>query len=206
MYQIGHNLTLFDFVHIDNVVHAHLLAASKLLRLSRPSSISISKSIEQDFFNHRLSLVNLTNFRRIMPTSYQTDVTLPSSHRDPPLPLFPSAFSPSPSYSCETPIAGSSFFITNGEPLPFWSFARAVWFAYNGHIPPFKVVLPGGIAMVLARCSEWWGLLSGTEVAMKVSNVRYVTSDLYFDVEKVSPSSLHRFIASIPVSLSVCCF
>lgn len=196
IYQIGSNLTLFDFVHITNVVHAHLLAASQLLSESQSSFPT------EDKFSHRLSLVNLTNPKRILPTSYQINILLSSPHTDPPLPLSPTPFSPVPPYSSLTPIAGSSFIITNGEPVPFWSFARAVWFAYNGHIPPYRVILPKGLALIFATISERVGEWMGIEVAMKRSNVRYVTCDLYFSIEKVSSLFL---LCMTPCSFSFRC-
>lgn len=37
--------------------------------------------------------------------------------------------------------AGEAFMITNGQPVYFWDFARAVWAGF-GHINPRKLVIP----------------------------------------------------------------
>lgn len=190
-FQIGDNLTLLDFVHIKNVVHAHLLAAEKLSALSSASSTSsilrptISSSPSSNF-DHLIPFVDLTNPRRPLPTSDRTDIALPSSRSDPPIPIHLNFLSPLPPYSAATPIAGQAFFITNGEPVAFWSFTRAVWFAYNGHVPKFTIVIPRSVAMILAAVSDVYGSMMGVEMAFSKSNVRYVTCDLYFGIEKVS--------------------
>jgi sterol-4alpha-carboxylate 3-dehydrogenase (decarboxylating) len=37
--------------------------------------------------------------------------------------------------------AGEAFFITNGQPVYFWDFARGVWAAF-GHVNPRRVFIP----------------------------------------------------------------
>lgn len=176
-FQIGNNDILFDFVHIDNVVHAHILASIKLDQITQPPLTNL---------DDRLSNIELTVKRRKLPISTATDVTT-STHVDPPLPAARNQFDQfsSSSSTDSHSIAGEAFIITNGEPVAFWSFTRAVWFAYNGHVPKFTIPIPRGIAMGLAVVSEQVGKLMGMDVAFTTSNVRYVTSHMYFNIEKV---------------------
>lgn len=180
MFQIGDNSTLFDFVHITNVVDAHLLAAERLG--SPPVSSSILAT--------RLSSVNLTIPRRTLPTS-----RLPTSDDvDPPLPALRTDYNQFVNPTIPLSLAGRAVIITNGEPIPFWTFCRAVWFSYNGHIPAFIVPLPKSFALVLASVAEEIARLTGKEAAMTTVNVRYVTNHLYFDIERVRLISCYLFI------------
>lgn len=181
-FQMGHNLNLFDFVHVSNVVHAHLLAAS---RLSFPP-------VPPTAFESRLSLVNSTNPRRTLPTSISSTPPLPPSP-DAPLPAsrnrYDQLYSSGPSHAIG--VAGEAFFITNGEPVPFWSFVRAVWFAYNGHVPWFVVPLPVRLGLVMGTLAECYHWVRGTpkaeaDAGLTRTHVKYVVSNMYFNIEKVS--------------------
>ena len=176
MFQIGDNSTLFDFVHIDNVVSAHILAAEQLG----------APPLDPSLLTTRLFNVNLTVRRRAIPTS--RDKT--STQVDPPLPARRSVYNQFSDSSAPLVLAGNAVIITNGEPVPFWTFCRAIWFSYSGHIPPFILPLPKALALGLARVAENVAKLTGTEAAMTSVNVRYVTNHLYFDIERVRPCSL----------------
>lgn len=178
IFQIGANRYLFDFVHVTNVVHAHILAAS---RLSSPP-------LPPTAFDERLSLVNSTVPRRVLPTSDHQNVSLPAPYEPIPLPAARSRFQQFNNQTSPVGVAGEAFYITNGEPVAFWSFARAVWFEYNGHVPPFTVKLPEGLGMFAAECAEFVGWLRGVapmDCGLPKAHVQYVTSDMYCDIEKV---------------------
>lgn len=197
-FQIGRNKNLFDFVHISNVVHAHLLAASRLSALLLPPSV----------FSTRIHPVRSTITRRTLPTSLTASSFLSSPpseppDADPPLPSNRNKYSQFSSPSeASTRVDGEVFYITNGEPIPFWSLARAIWWEYAGHVPNFVVPLPVGLGLAVARLTESWaGIMSwitGKKVtsALAVQHVQFVGSFLYFDIEKVrllnesSPSEL----------------
>lgn len=157
--QIGANKNLFDWTYIDNVVHAHLLAASKL-----------DDSVPLSAFQTYLKPICKTNPRRTIPTSRTIladedgvgdDVELlefsSSSIKsevspkeavsrsaddlegelDSPLPAKRTKWDQWASVSASinypegiVPVAGEAFFITGGEPVFFWDFTRAVWKAY----------------------------------------------------------------------------
>lgn len=85
-------------------------------------------------------------------------------------------------------MAGEAFFITNGEPIPFWSFARALWHAYNGHVPAWRIQIPESAGMMLAECAEFVGWLRGVrkeDCGLPKAHMLYVLSDMYYDIEKV---------------------
>ena len=86
-------------------------------------------------------------------------------------------------------MAGEAFFITNGEPLPFWSLAQAVWYEYTGKERPFVVKIGKTVGLGLGWLSEMWARLVGTriqDVGLTRHRVGYVTDHMYFDIEKVS--------------------
>lgn len=178
---MGQNLNLFDFVYIANVVHAHLLAAARLSAPPIPPSV----------FATRLPPVASTITPRPPPTSSQPH---PTTLSPPSLPAHRNRFDQfSPSYldpaGTGVGVAGEVFVVSNGEPVPFWSFARAVWWAYARHVPRATVALPVGVGLALASVAEWWAWLRGdasTEGLTRV-HVSYVVCSLYFNIEKVRP-------------------
>lgn len=139
-----------------------------------------------------------SNPRRILPTSIYTEVAdRPSSILDTPLPASRNRFdqfhhlasSSNPESTSIPAVAGQSFFITNGEPIPFWTFARSVWYHYNGHVPAFVIPIPTELAMVLAGFAEafaWCRGIKKSEAGLNKVHVKYVVSDLYCNIEKVS--------------------
>lgn len=174
---MGQNLNLFDFVYIANVVHAHLLAAA---RLSAPP-LPVSS------FETRLPPVSSTISTRLPPTSLK-------QHPGPPvLPAHRNRFDQfSPLYldpsGVGVGVAGEVFVVSNGEPVPFWSFARAVWWEYAHHVPRVTVPLPPSVGLALATVAEWWAWLRGDTSLEGLTRVHvsYVVCSLYFNIEKVS--------------------
>lgn len=193
MFQMGDNLNLFDFVTLKNVVHAHLLAADRLDAPPLPASV----------FADRLDPVQCTVKRRRLPTSQHPDVVDPATAglpSDPPLPAMRTKwnqFSESALSSKDLTVAGQAFFITNGEPVNFWTFARAVYYAYSGRAPRWwdPLVFPKEIGMLYASLSETIGWFQGKkpeDCAVPKAYMQYVLHDLYFDIERVSrPRFLH---------------
>lgn len=86
-------------------------------------------------------------------------------------------------------VAGEAFFITNGEPMPFWSLAQKVWYEYTGKERPFVVKIGKTVGFGLGWLSEMWAGIVGTriqDVGLTRHRVGYVTDHMYFDIEKVS--------------------
>ncbi|KAL7337280.1 hypothetical protein BJY59DRAFT_704599 [Rhodotorula toruloides] len=182
-FQMGDNRNMLDFVTVKNAVHAHLLAADKL----------DAPPLSPDDFEVRIKPVACTVPRRNLPTSEQPDAS--AAKPDPPLPasrnrwnqFFPLTDDPSSAPSLS--VAGQAFFITNGEPVSFWSFARAVYFAYSRRPPRWfePVVLPSSVGMLYATLCEWAGWCVGKrpeECAVNRAYMQYVLHDLYMDIER----------------------
>jgi len=82
--------------------------------------------------------------------------------------------------------AGEAFFITNGQPLPFWDFPRTLWYRYNGHVDDMKhlIVLSLWIALWLAWFAEIFSWISGRSVQFTRYRVKYTATSRYYNIEK----------------------
>ncbi|QRV97624.1 3-beta hydroxysteroid dehydrogenase/isomerase family protein [Ceratobasidium sp. AG-Ba] len=196
-FQIGSNTNLFDWTYVTNVAHAHLLAADKLDQ-TLPS--------KEDMLNSPLPPVSLTtepNPHRI-PTSSARPLG-PSLHPTeadkaaesafnvtglpPDVPVLRTKFDPlsdsalSKEEVSPLAVAGQAFFITNGEPVYFWDFTRAVWRA-TGHVPSSRVVFPKDIGMALAGAAEWWSWITGREAGFTRFRVSFSCASRWYNIEK----------------------
>ena len=81
---------------------------------------------------------------------------------------------------------GEAFFITNGQPIPFWDFPRALWYHYNGHVdkPEHIIVLSLMFALFLAFLAEIFSKLTGRPVQFTRYRVTYTACDRYYNIEK----------------------
>jgi sterol-4alpha-carboxylate 3-dehydrogenase (decarboxylating) len=199
--QIGKNNNLFDVTYIDNVVHAHLLAADKLddpplseddilaeplpdIWLSTggegwkvptsearplgyvdkvtPELETIRKAYDE---GPELRPVTRTKFDALNPNALALESTTPLQ------------------------VAGQVFFITNGEPLYFWDFMRAVW-KEAGHVQGglngsgVSVVLSHSVGIFLGGLAEWWSWLVGKEPGFTKYRVRYACTNRWYNIEK----------------------
>lgn len=181
-FQIGNNTNLFDFVDVRNVARAHVLAAAALSAPPTPPST----------FATRLHPVQASVPSRPVPTSLHLNPTEgPNPSPDPPLPALRNRYNQFHGAAGEgAGVAGEAFFITNGEPLPFWSLAKAVWFEYAGKEQTLVVRIGKTVGLGLGWLSEGWAWVVGTriqDVGLTRHRVGYVTDNMYFDIEKVSP-------------------
>ncbi|GAA5827517.1 hypothetical protein JCM11251_003845 [Rhodosporidiobolus azoricus] len=195
-FQVGSNENLFDWTYVDNVVHAHLLAAERL-----HLSIPLTK------LDERISPIDLTVPRRQLPTSTFRPESLlerekeldPSFENDPhgDAPLlaarhrfdqyFPATVKSQLGLSDEddsVPVAGQAYFITNGEPVPFWDFPRAVWAEYNGHVPKWTIALPAFVGLAIAGLAETVMGFLGKTPNMTRGKIVYSTVNRYYNIEK----------------------
>ncbi|KZT66580.1 NAD(P)-binding protein [Daedalea quercina L-15889] len=88
-----------------------------------------------------------------------------------------------PSHPKHHLVAGQAFFISNGEPRPFWEFVRALW-KEAGHVPKKVTVIPRSVAMVLALLMEIWGWLTGTQPTLTRFKVAMVTTARWCNISK----------------------
>ncbi|GAA5945451.1 hypothetical protein JCM3775_006782, partial [Rhodotorula graminis] len=198
-FQVGTNENLFDWTYVDNVVHAHLVAAERLA-LTVPVSV----------LAERLLPVELTIPRRQLPTSVFRPESLLAAEKeldpsfvndtkgDEPLiaarnrydPYFPDGLeerlglTTTPGGTGELAIAGQAFFVTNGEPVPFWDFPRALWATYNGHVAPYVVPLPAAVGLAIAGIAETVMGWLGKTPNMTRGKIVYSTVDRYYNIEK----------------------
>ena len=59
----------------------------------------------------------------------------------------------SPDHPKFSQVAGQAFFITNGEPIPYWNFSRSLWKAV-GHVPSQTTVIPRPVGILIAIIME----------------------------------------------------
>ena len=82
-------------------------------------------------------------------------------------------------------VAGQTFFITNGQPILAWDFARAI-FRDLGDDGRKKIIkIPKTIGMTLAYVAEFWAWLTGCPTEFNRFAVRYATAIQWYDIEKV---------------------
>jgi len=89
----------------------------------------------------------------------------------------------SPSHPKHSLVAGQAFFITNGAPVPFWDFPRALW-KEAGHVPAKITVIPRWAAMIIALLMELWGWLTSTSPTLTRFRVAYVTTTRWCNIKK----------------------
>jgi len=82
--------------------------------------------------------------------------------------------------------AGSAYFITNGEPMPFWDFVRKV--AARLGFPPIKYTIPKSLMYGIAAIKEGLDTLKGgtlnAEDGLTRFAIRYMCTHHYFSIEK----------------------
>ena len=86
-------------------------------------------------------------------------------------------------------VDGEAFFITDGKPMPFWTFSRKVWAAAGDHTPLDQVkVVPGWFVLGLAITVEWlyWIFSAGhkTPKMLRSHTIRHVTEPRTFSIDK----------------------
>lgn len=83
-------------------------------------------------------------------------------------------------------IAGQTYFITNGEPYPFFAFVADVLKEMD--LPAMKHSVPYGLAYAVAAIAEAWDTLKGgtlnAENGLTRFSVRYMCTHHYFNIAK----------------------
>ena len=194
-FQIGSNNNLADFTYVGNVAHAHLLAVDKLGTTYPAEDFSDAiPSVNISLGNHPIPT---SDAHPIGPNASPTEADLLAARRFDAGTCDPSnvrpvlrnrmdhfanpASSEKPGASC--PIAGEAFFVTNGEPIYFWDFARTIW-RQLGHIPPYVIVIPASIGLVLSSLAEVFSGLLGREAGFTRFRVSQAVQNRYYDIEK----------------------
>lgn len=192
--QIGENTSLFDWTYVTNVVKAHLLAADKLL--DPPLSL-------ESVGHYNLPPVTLSTGKYTVPTSgarppgpalkitpeiekqyfaFKEGAQPKTSVRSKFDPLTPENLELEQPYPLQ--VAGQAFFITNGEPMYFWDFARAVWTELGYDCPSWTINIPTSLGFVLGSLAEWATWLLGKEPGLTRGRIYYITTHRWFNIEK----------------------
>ena len=90
---------------------------------------------------------------------------------------------PATTPSDESTVDGETFIITNGEPVYFWDFPRAVW-ALRGHYPSYYIKMPLGVGVTVAGAAEAFAWLVGKEPGFTRFRVKFSCWQRYFDIRK----------------------
>ncbi|KAF7792589.1 hypothetical protein EIP86_003683 [Pleurotus ostreatoroseus] len=209
-WQIGDNTNLFDWTYVGNVAHAHLLAADKLDQIAPAHELTPEE--QQAISDEYLPPITLTTGKNRIPTSEARPlgpyVELPADAESIQAkwadPNFKGTharefrrsrfdqFSANALAGAETSplqVAGQAFFITNGEPIYFWDFSRAIWYAFDKHYGTEKykkslIVMSEGVGKALAQAAEWWGWLVGKQSAFTTYRVKLVCKHKWHSIEK----------------------
>ncbi|CAE6420558.1 hypothetical protein ACGC1H_006615 [Rhizoctonia solani] len=196
-FQIGSNTNLFDWTYVTNVAHAHLLAADKLDQTLPPKDEMLNSplppvSLTTDPIPHRIPT---SAARPLGPTLHPTEAdkeaaaAFETTGFAPDVPVLRTKFDPlsdaalSKEDVSPLSVAGQAFFITNGEPVYFWDFTRAVWRA-AGHVPSSRFVFPKDIGLMLAGAAEWWSWMTGREAGFTRFRVTFACASRWYNIEK----------------------
>ncbi|KAI0702306.1 C-3 sterol dehydrogenase [Cytidiella melzeri] len=209
-WQIGDGTNLFDCTYVGNVAHAHLLAADKL-DVVPPADQLTPEQVEQ-IASTPLPPVTVTTGKLHIPTSVSRPLgpyVTPPENAEQILKNWEN-----PDYQAAHPrefrrsrfdqfsenglagaevsplqVAGQAFLITNGEPIPFWDFARSIWYRFDKHYGTERykkkpIVMSNTVGLVLAYASEWWGWVVGKQPAFTVFRVKTVGRHKWHNIEK----------------------
>jgi len=192
--QIGDNVNLFDWTYVTNVVKAHLLAADKLLDPPLPIESIAASNLETNTLSTGKYTVPYSGARppgralEITPEieksyfAFKEGAQPKSVVRSRYDPLTQENLELEPTYPLQ--VAGQAFFITNGEPMYFWDFARAVWNEMGHDVPTRTWNIPTSLGFVLGSLSEWASYLLGKEPGLTRGRIYYVTAQRWFNIEK----------------------
>ncbi|KAL8806874.1 MAG: hypothetical protein Q9223_004717 [Gallowayella weberi] len=88
----------------------------------------------------------------------------------------------------QPPVAGEAFFITNGDPMPFWDFVRAIGDAAGFPVKKEEVwVIPKGLGLAITLIAEWivWLLSFGRKRStMNRAGIRYSCLTRTYSIDK----------------------
>lgn len=88
--------------------------------------------------------------------------------------------------SLDSPVAGQAYFITNGEPMPFFDFVN--WVLRELGMPTIRFAIPYPLAYAAAAAAEGLDTLKGgtlnTENGLSRFAVRYMCTHHYFSIDK----------------------
>jgi sterol-4alpha-carboxylate 3-dehydrogenase (decarboxylating) len=103
--------------------------------------------------------------------------------------------------------AGAAYFITNGEPMPFWDFVRKV--AARLGFPPIKYTVPKSLMWGIAAIKEGIDTLKGgtlnAEDGLTRFAIRYMCTHHYFSIEKARRELGYNPSVSVDEGIELTC-
>ena len=109
--------------------------------------------------------------------------------------------------SLDSPVAGSAYFITNGEPMAFWEFVRRV-LARLG-LPPIRAKIPKEIPYAIAAIKEGIDTLRGGTISPEDGltrfAIRYMCTHHFFSIEKARRELGYDSKVSIDEGIEITC-
>ena len=109
----------------------------------------------------------------------------------------------------QSPISGQAYFITNGEPMPFWDFVRAI--VKRLDLPPMSdTPIPHQPVLALAYAREWFdtyvrGGTIGVEDGFTPFAISYMCTHHYFSIERARKDLGYDPKISIEEGLELTC-
>jgi sterol-4alpha-carboxylate 3-dehydrogenase (decarboxylating) len=95
-------------------------------------------------------------------------------------------------------VDGEAFFITNGEPVYFWDFARAVWHEAGDRLPLSSVWhLSADTAWAIGTVLEWAFWVLGKTPNLTRAQVRYSSMNKYHSINKARTRLGYQPIVSL---------
>ena len=182
--QMGNNTNIQDWTHVRSIVHGHLLAAEKL-----------GTTVPGSVFAERMKPITASLPTRKIPTSQfaelSRDISASIEDLDPPLPARRNRFdqwfginTDEESDAVEQiPVAGQVYFITSGEPVPFWSWGNAIWNAYDGFDQRAFQLWPS-VGLMYATVENFVSRMLGRPLAVPKSAVKISVINRYYNIEK----------------------
>ena len=106
-----------------------------------------------------------------------------------------------------TDLSGKAFFITNGEPMPFWGFVARVLERLK--FPPIKVKLPGGLVYAIAAVKETFDTMRGgtlnNEDGLTRFAIRYMCTHHYFNIDRARRELGYAPSVSVAQGIEITC-
>jgi sterol-4alpha-carboxylate 3-dehydrogenase (decarboxylating) len=93
-------------------------------------------------------------------------------------------------------VAGQAFFVTNGEPRPFWEFPRALWRA-AGWKETSPIVIPRFLAFLIAYISVFIAWILGKQPTLTPFRVNVVTSVRWCNIDRARKALDYAPIVSL---------
>lgn len=109
--------------------------------------------------------------------------------------------------SLDAAAAGQAYFVTNGEPMPFWDFVRKV--IARLQLPPIRAKIPHQLVYAIAAVKEGIDTLRGgtlnAEDGLTRFAIRYMCTHHYFSIDKARADLGYEPQVSVDQGIELTC-